>query len=77
MCGSATCRGVNEHGVFRAQLAQSAGDVALSIDPIIMYGRTVGHYLFAWWVEDGQVVCDATFIAEETRPSRARFKEDE
>lgn len=47
VCGSATCRSVSNHGVFKAQLAESLGEILLSFDPIIMYGKTVGYCFLA------------------------------
>jgi hypothetical protein len=47
VCGSATCRGVDQHGVFKAQLADSCGEIALSFDPIVMYGKVVGYCFLA------------------------------
>ena len=47
VCGSATCRSVSDHGVFKAQLAESLGEILLSFDPIVMYGKTVGYCFLA------------------------------
>jgi len=64
VCGSATCRTVAAHGVFKAQLSESCGEVRLSFDPIIMHGKVVG-YCFLATVENGtrEAEIDSVLIA--------------
>ena len=40
VCGSSTCLGARQHGVFKAQLAQSLGEVEISFDPILLGGES-------------------------------------
>ena len=65
VCGSPNCASVSNHGVFKAQLAQSLGEIEIGFDPIVINGRLIGHCLFAVWEEDGEEKGDACFIRAE------------
>jgi hypothetical protein len=62
VCGGLCC-GPDVHGLYKSQLADSAGEITLSFDPIIVQDRVVGYCLLATLPGQAAPEIDSVYIA--------------
>lgn len=62
VCGGLCC-GPQVHGLYKSQLADSAGDITLSFDPIVVAGKVIGWCFLATLPGQGAAEIDSVYIA--------------